>query len=568
MIPKVERTFSDFPRHLICLALTIVIIHLSVTAQSQQAANATFTRADTLRGMLTPIRSCYDVKFYELELKVDVKRRFINGSNGIYYEAVQNFDSIQIDLTQKLKIEKITYLGDELIYRRDLNAVIVKFPKTQLKGSKGMLKCYYSGAPVIARSPPWDGGFVWKKDANNNDWVGVACEGAGASTWWPCKDHLSDEPDSMAISFIVPADLVCVSNGNLRGVEKYEDGTTKWNWFVSYPINNYNVTLNLADYSHFEDLYLEDRDTLKLDYYVLAANVGQAKTHFSQVKPMLACFEEYFGPYPFMDDGFALVETNYWGMEHQGAIAYGNNYENNKNGFDYIIIHESAHEWWGNNISCADMADLWIHESFATYAEALYVECMQGKQAAIDYLVSQKWQITDAYPIIGPYNVNYQGAKQDNDLYYKGSWMLHTFRNVLANDTLFFKIIKGIQEHFRHSTVTTDLIVGYINEHAGMDFTPFFDQYLRHATPPVLEYRIEKKGTDAKLEYRWNVAVNNFTMPVEVTSSYDYSFGKQNKTYVRISPTKEWQTILLPGLKPENFDVNTDMYYVKKKLIR
>ncbi len=567
MTKSFKQKESLFPKQWVYFILAVLASQLYTPVQAQQGVNPTFTRADTLRGMLTPARSCYDVKFYELELKIDVKRRFIMGSNSIFYEAVEDFDSLQIDLTQKLKIEKITFNDHELTFRRDNNAVFIKFAETQLMGSRGVIKCYYSGAPVIAKSPPWDGGFVWKKDAKNNDWVGVACEGLGASSWWPCKDHLSDEPDSMAISFIVPTELKCVSNGNLRGTEQYDDGTTRWDWFVSYPINTYNVTLNVADYFHFEDFYLEENDTLRLDYYVLTDNALQAKEHFIQVKPMLACFENYFDPYPFLADGFALVETNYWGMEHQGAIAYGNNYQNNKYGFDYIIIHESAHEWWGNSVSCTDLADLWIHESFATYAEALYVECMQGRQAATEYLVSQRWQIADEHPIIGPYNINYQGAKFDNDLYYKGSWMLHTFRNVLENDTLFFKIIKGIQKQFRHSTVTTQRLIGYINEQSGKDYTPFFDQYLRNASPPVLEYRIGKKGGKTKLEFRWNVAVNNFSMPVEITSSYEYTFGKEHKTYVRIYPTQAWQTIMLPGLKPDNFEVNTDKFYVRKQLI-
>lgn len=546
----------------VMLIVIFTSVYGQVNALAQVATGQIYSHEDSLRGMLTPLRSCYDVFYYSLDIKLDVKKRSITGSNQIHYLVSSDFDSLQIDLSRRLKVEKIVFQGVELPFRREADAVFVKYPKTQSTGSKGMLECYYSGSPIVAKSPPWDGGFVWKKDLNGNDWIGVACEGTGASVWWPCKDHLSDEPDSMEMTFKVPAGLMCVSNGNLRKSIVQDDGTTAWRWFVSYPINNYNVTVNLAHYTHFTDQYIRETDTLALDYYVLTDNRNQAEPQFLQVNSMLACFEEYFGNYPFEHDGFALVETNYWGMEHQGAIAYGNNYVNNKWGFDYIIIHESAHEWWGNSVSCTDMANLWIHESFATYAEALYVECMQGKQAATDYLISQRWNISDKSPIIGPMDVNYKSS--DNDLYYKGSWMLHTLRNVLGNDSLFFVTIKNIQLYFKYKTVTTDELIKYINLQLGRDFTGFFDQYLRHASPPILEYRTSKKGMDTKLEYRWKVDVDQFWMPVEVVSSYSYSFGKISKSFIRIEPGNQWKSVVLHNLNPEDFDVNTDLFYVKK----
>ncbi|MBK9730309.1 MAG: M1 family metallopeptidase [Chitinophagaceae bacterium] len=546
----------------------MILLTAGVPVTAQTIVLQKFTRADTLRGMLSALRSCYDVSFYDLDIKVDVKRHSISGKNTISYNVVEDFDSLQIDLFAKMKIEKITYNNMELKFRREFNAVMVKFPEQQKKGGSGAITCYYSGMPMIAKSPPWDGGFVWKKDAHGLDWVGVSCEGTGASLWWPCKDHLSDEPDSMSLTFTVPDGLMCVANGTLRSDKRNADGTVTWKWFVSYPINNYNVTFNLANYSHWQDVYVHDNDTLPLDYYVLADNVAQAKTHFEQVKLMLACFEYYFGPYPFPKDGYALVETNYWGMEHQGAIAYGNNYQNNKQGFDYIIIHESAHEWWGNNVTCNDVAELWIHESFAAYSEPLYLECTQGKEAAVKYLVDHRWSISDKYPIIGPYGVNFQGTENDNDMYDKGSWMLHTFRNVLNNDTLFFYILKNIQLHFKLQNISTHELIAYINELAGKNYTFFFDQYLRYPSPPVLEYRTRQKGKDTRLEYRWRTDVKPFNMPLEITDSYQYNFGVVSKTYERIYPTNSWQTLTIHDFDAANFDVNTDLFYVKKREVK
>ena len=484
----------------------------------------------------------------------------------ICFDVAADFDSLQFDLFARLNVEKIIFRGQELNYRREQNAVFVRFPGTEKKGDHDSITIHYSGIPQVAKSPPWDGGFVWKKDTKGRDWVGVACEGTGASLWWPCKDHLSDEPDSMSMTFTVPAGFTCVSNGSLRDTISNSDGTTTWKWFVSYPINNYNVTVNIAHYAHFTDFYINGHDTLDLDYYVLHDNLRQAAEHFSQVKTMLACFEKYFGKYPFWRDGYALVETNYWGMEHQGAIAYGNSFQNNKQGFDFIIIHESAHEWWGNNVSCRDAADLWIHESFATYAEALYLEYTQGYEASLAYQIDQRWKITDKHPVIGPYDVNFEA--NDNDLYYKGSWMLHTFRSVLNNDSLFFSIVKNIQQYFALKTITSDQLISYISESAGADYTLFFHQYLKQAMPPVFQYKAKQKGNDIKVEYRWKTDVQYFTMPLEVVSFYEYSFGKVTKKFILIHPTSEWQTITLPAMEVKNFDVNSDRFYVKKEQVK
>ena len=552
-------------------SLRISLICLTINRSfllAQADSSKKFTRADTLRGMLTPPRSCYNVTYYDLQLAINLKKHLISGSNTIYFENVNDFDSLQVDLFPIMKIEKIVFAGQELKFRREFSAVFVKFPEKQLKGNNRSITIYFSGVPQVAKSPPWNGGFVWKKDPEGRDWVGVACEGTGASSWWPCKDHLSDKPDSMQMSFTVASGPMCVSNGNLRDTINNHDGTTTWRWFVSYPISNYNVTLNIAWYSHFHDTYISNNVHLDLDYYVLSDNLQTARQHFQQVETMLACFEKYFGPYPFPRDGYALVETNYWGMEHQSAIAYGNNYENNNYGFDFIIVHESAHEWWGNNVSCSDVADLWIHESFATYAEYLYLECTQGFDAALSYAKNQRWKIADNYPIIGPYNVNFQGTVHDNDMYNKGAWMLITFRNVLNNDSVFFSILKRIQGHFALKTINTNELITYISELAGNDYTAFFTQYLRFPTPPIFQFKAKQRGKDTKLEYRFKTDVKNFSMSIEVASFYEYHFGTGSKKFTRLNVTNEWQTIVLPDMPVREIDVNTDKFYVKKEEVK
>ncbi len=480
---------------------------------------------------------------------------------------------MQIDLFSNMNIDSIIHAGKILKYIRYFNAVFVDFTAKEIAGNYDSIKVYYHGSPLVAVKPPWQGGFVWQKDANGKPWIDVACEQTGASLWWPCKDLISDKPDSARMTFDVPTGLTCVSNGRLRSQSNLKNGFTRFTWFVSVPIINYDITVNIADYDHISDYYLSGKDTLTLDYYVLSYNETRAEQYFQQVKLMLACYEKYFGKYPFYKDGYKLVETTYWGMEHQSCIAYGNNYDDKQWGFDFIIIHESAHEWWGNSVSCSDPAEMWLHESFATYAEALYVECTQGYDASLNYLKYQEFNIRNKYPIIGPYNVNFQGTENDNDMYYKGAWMLHTFRHVLNNDSLFFSILKGIQEHFKYQTVNTTEVIDYINKLAGKDYTPFFNQYLYYPAPPVFDYTLKKKGSATILTYRWVTNVKDFTMPVKVTSSY---FVKKHltpfpvdsdivKSYITITPTQEWQTTKLDNLNPDNFSVDTDEFYVKPK---
>ncbi len=474
-----------------------------------------FTLADTLRGTLSVIRSCYDVTYYNLQLSVDIENKAISGVNHIYFRNESDFDRIQIDLFQNMVVDSIKFKGQKLEHERLYNAVFVQFPEMLVKGKAGRISVYYHGTPIEAKNAPWDGGFVWKQDAKGKPWVGVACEGTGASLWWPNKDHLSDEPDSMRISCTVPKGLMCVSNGNLES-KNLKGEVKEWVWKVSYPINNYNVTLNIADYVHWEQVNINpQKDLLDMDFYVLRENYLKSLEHFQIVGEMMNCFEQAFGPYPFYEDGYALVETPYAGMEHQGAIAYGNKYMKGYWGrypgemdFDYIIIHETGHEWWGNSVSMNDVADMWIHESFCTYSEAVFVECKYGYDKMLEYLLYQRNFINNKTPIYGVYGLNHEG--NGGDMYYKGSWMIHSFRNVLDNDSLFRSILKGIAQEFAFKTIDGEDIINYINNQAKYNYTPFFQQYLKYADVPVLEYKWEKK----ELSLRWYAEAKGFRMPV------------------------------------------------------
>jgi aminopeptidase N len=381
--------------------------------------------------------------------------------------------------------------------------------------------------------------------------------------WWPNKDHPSDEPDSLYLSCEVPSPLVCIANGNPRGTAPAAGGFTRYDWKVTYPINNYNVTLNIGTYTHFADTYTAaDGDTLALDYYVMPYNERKARGHFAQVKPMLACFEQYFGKYPFPRDGYALVETPYLGMEHQSAVAYGNNYQKGYMGrdlsgvgldFDYLIIHESAHEYWGNSVTAADHAEMWIQESFTTYAEALYVECTLGYETALRYLQGEARLIQNAEPILGPLEVGYS-QWLTSDHYFKGALMLHTLRNVIGDDKRWFEILYGLSGEFRHKIIRTADVVGFVNAKTGKDFTAFFDQYLRHPAPPVLQYKVKPKAGGTELTYRWQAGAPGFSMPVQV--------GFSKGDYTTLSPTAAWQTITLPG-DAASFRVATELFYVQ-----
>jgi len=542
---------------------TLLLFFTISAAQAQlMDGRNTFTRADTLRGMLTPLRTCYDINYYHLDLKIDIDKKFISGSNEFNFTAAADFSKLQFDLFSNLIVDKVVYNGQELPFKREFNAVFVDFPKTIKKGTKDKFQVFYSGNPVIAKKAPWDGGFVFSKDKAGAPWVSVACQGFGASSWWPTKDHQSDEVDSVLISISIPKGLKEVSNGRLRSIVAQPDGYDQYNWFVANPINNYSVTFYIGNYVHWTDNYKGENGNLSLDYWSLQEDSVKAKPHWdADVKPMLQSFEHWFGPYPFYKDGYKLVQAPYLGMEHQSAVAYGNQFKKGYLGrdlsqsgwglkFDFITVHESGHEWFGNNITAKDIADMWIHESFTNYSEALFLESTFGKQASTDYILGIRKMIANDIPVIGSYGVNKEGS---GDMYYKGANMIHTIRQLINNDEKFRALLRGLNKTFYHQTVTTAQVESYISKQSGLKLAKVFDQYLRTVKVPALSYHI----IDGKLSYRWTNVVDGFNMPVKVSL--------KPGSFELLKPTTDWKTITTAGITEETFKADPNFYIGLKK---
>lgn len=537
---------------------------LAVNAQLMDGNKGSFTYGDTLRGALRPERTCFDVNYYDLNLELNFKEQSIKGWNEIHFTAVSDFKVFQIDLFENMSVDSILFNGKPLAFNRKFNAVFVDFPVQQKKDSEGAVLVYYHGKPIIGKNPPWDGGFTWQKDKEGNPWLGVSCEGIGASLWWPNKDHLSDEPDSMRVTCTFPKDLQFVGNGVLERNDETGDMRTM-TWKVSYPINNYNVTLNIGNYTNFQEYYTaEDGEKLLLDYWVMPYNLDKAKEQFKEVPPMLACYEKYFGKFPFWEDNYKLVETPYLGMEHQTAIAYGNDYKKGYNGydfsrigldFDYIIIHETGHEYWGNLISAKDIADMWIHEGFCTYSEALYVECMYDYEKGQEYVNAKKPTVGNKAPMAGIYDVNIEG---DGDMYNKGMLFLNTLRHVINKDELWFDLLKEMTtEKYAYQTVTANDVMFYFNKKSNMNLTPLFLQYVFFKDIPVLYYTLEKsKGKKYEFKYKWQTDVADFSMPIEI---------KIGKKVSRIEATNELQSIEIAKSKKEKFEINQEQFYINVK---
>ena len=455
---------------------------------SLQAFSQNFTKQDTLRGSITPERAWWDLTHYQLDIKVQLTDKTISGSNTIQYTVLEKNNKIlQIDLQPPLKLTKAIQDGKELKVTHDGNAHYIHLKQKQRKGKTYSVQVFYEGKPKVAVRPPWDGGITWTQDDNGEPFIASSCQGLGASVWWPCKDHMYDEVDSMKISVNVPKDLMNVSNGRLIQVEEKNDATTTYHWNVLNPINNYGVNINIGDYVHFGEKYEGENGELDMDYYVLRDNLAKAKEQFKDAKRTLEAFEHWFGPYPFYEDSYKLVEAPYLGMEHQSSVTYGNGYGNGYRGFDlsgsgwgmkfdYIIIHESGHEWFANNITNIDIADMWIHESFTTYSENLFVDYFYGKEASAEYVLGMRDKIRNRRPIIGVYNVNNEGS---SDMYYKGANMLHTIRQLVNDDEKWRNILRGLNKDFYHQTVNTKQIEDYISEKANLDLSSVFDQYLR-----------------------------------------------------------------------------------------
>ena len=514
--------------------LSICLFLMAIGLSAQQ-----FTEQDTLRGSITPERAWWDLSYYHLDIEVNPDKKFISGSNLVGYTVLEEKKVLQIDLQPPLRIDKVTQDGKSLKVTSNGNAHFIKLKEKQRKGAYKELIIHYSGHPKEAVRAPWDGGFSWKKDENGNHFVATSCQGLGASVWWPNKDHMYDEVDSMAMSIKVPKGLMNVSNGRLR---KVDEDTNTYHWFVANPINNYGVNVNIGDYVHFGEKYKGENGILDMDYYVLRDNLEKAKEQFRQAPMTLRAFEYWFGPYPFYEDSFKLVEVPYLGMEHQSSVTYGNNYQNGYLGrdlsgsgwgllFDFLIIHESGHEWFANNITNIDIADMWVHEGFTSYSENLYLDYHFGTKASEEYVIGLRKNIKNDIPVIGPYNVNKEGS---SDMYYKGSNLLHTIRQLIGDDEKWRQILRGLNKDFYHQTVTSDQIEQYLIDKSGIDLSPIFNQYLRTIMIPVLEYKIV--GTN--LEYRYTKVVDGFKMPIRVFINGETHW---------ISPSAKWKSEELNG---------------------
>ncbi len=531
---------------------------MPLTAQGLLTKETTFTKQDTLRGSITPERAWWDLSYYHLNLKVDPEHKFISGKNTVHYKVLEPHTSLQIDLQSPMHLLKATQDGHDLDISHQGNAHFITLKAPQTINTVKQLELYFEGRPKTAINAPWDGGISWKTDAHKKHFIASSCQGLGASVWWPCKDHMYDEVDSMRISVNVPKPLLNVSNGRLRQVEDLKH-TTTYHWAVTAPINNYGVNINIAEYAHFAEVYLGKAGALDLDYYVLPYNLTKAKVHFKQTSKMLEAFEHWFGKYPFYSDGFKLVEAPYLGMEHQSSVTYGNHYKNGYLGrdlsgtgwglkFDFIIIHEAAHEWFANSITNKDIADLWIHESFASYAESLYLEYHFGATAGAEYVIGTRKNIANDKPIIGHYNVNHEGS---SDMYFKGANMLHTLRQ-LVNDTKKWRsILQDMNLKFYHKTVTTQEIEDFLSHATGLDLSAFFNQYLRDTRIPTLIYSIK----DKTLNYKWSQTVVGFNMPVAIQLNAETQWLK---------PSTNWQTLKLDS-KTTKLSIVPDFYVLSKK---
>lgn len=538
-------------KHILLSSLFLVNLHY-LNAQST-------SKRDSLQGGLREERTCYDVMRYNLDIIINPSDKSIKGSNEIVFKVDDETTRIQVDLFENMQIESIIWNNKKLKFQREYDAIFILFPKKLKKGSLEKILVNYWGNPLVAKNAPWDGGFVFNKDTKGNPWIGVAVQGTGASLWYPCKDSQTDEPDQGAsIKVAVPNGLMNVSNGRFKGSTDLKNGYTRWDWEVKNPINNYDITVNIADYIHIHD----NHQGLDLDFYVLRENEEKAKKHFEQdVKPMMDCFQSKFGKYPFWEDGYKLVETPYLGMEHQSAVAYGNKYKKGYMGydisgtgaglfFDYITIHETGHEWFGNSITSKDIADMWIHEGFTTYTESVFIECLKGYEEAQKYINGQSRSVRNDRPVIGQFGVNKEGS---GDMYYKGALMLNTIRHIINDDTLWWKLLYTYAETYKKQIIDTPTVLAFFNKETGLDFTKVFEQYLTTTKIPKLV--LDKQGKT--LKFYWENCVDQFNMPVAIMIK-----GKE----IRLQPTTNSQELTIDENTSWNdIEVATKRFFVKVK---
>jgi aminopeptidase N len=543
------------------LAIWLSLFVFSYCAAQPLQPKPKFTRYDTLRGSITPERAWWDVTHYDITVEPDYNTKTIKGKVMISFKVLKAGNRMQLDLQQPMEINSLSWNNYDLSYKRDSNVFIITFPQQLPSDSRQHVFISFSGKPREAVRPPWDGGWIWKKDKFGNPWMTVACQGLGASVWFPCKDHQSDEPESVDLRMTIPDSLVAITNGRLKAKEVHTNHTATYHWAVKNPINSYNIIPYIGKYSSFYEAFAGEKGKLDVTYWVLDYHVDSARKHMREdVNNMLKAFEHWFGPYPFYEDGYKLVEAPHLGMEHQSAIAYGNQFKKGYAGkdlsgtgwglkWDFIIIHESGHEWFGNNITTKDIADMWVHEGFTNYSETLFTEYVYGKEAGSDYITGVRKLIENEEPIVGHYGVNNEGSA---DMYYKGGNMLHTIRQVINDDEKFRSILRGLNKDFYHQTVTGAQVEKYISVKSGIDFSRVFDQYLRTVQIPVLEYKVEGN----RLSYRWANAVKGFKMPVKIIADKARW----------LKPSDKWQTLVLPGAVVSEVTLDRNFYVELKKL--
>ena len=538
-------------RHFILLSF--LILANGVLQAQNLSQTPSFTRLDSLKGSITPERAWWDLQHYHLQVEVNPNTQTIAGQNTVQYKVIADSKRLQIDLQAPMILQKAVQNGQELAFEKEGSAHFITLTSPQTIGDLHEITLHFAGKPVVAIRPPWDGGLTWKQDSNGLPFVANSNQGIGSSIWWPNKDHPADEPDrGVLISAEVPEGLIDVSNGRLIKTDHNRKKKTKtYHWEVKNPINNYGINVNIGDYVHFGEKYAGEKGILDMDYYVLRENLEKAKKQFAEAPRMMKAFEHWFGPYPFYEDGFKLVEVPYLGMEHQSSVTYGNGYANGYLGrdlsgtgwglkFDFIIVHEAGHEWFANNITNRDVADMWIHEGFTAYSENLFLDYHFGKEASSAYVLGTRMNIQNDKPLIGPYEVDQNGS---SDMYYKGANLLHTIRQIVNDDEKWRQILRGLNSNFYHQTVSSADVENYIATHAGLDLKPVFDQYLRDVRIPIFSY--ELKGS--MLHYRWENAVANFAMPIKIELTTGQS--------IWLSPTSRWNTF---DLKIENSTIKLD----------
>lgn len=540
----------------------------SDTLLEENGFKPVFAYKDSLQGALRPERTCFDIYYYNLSVKILPEIKSIEGSNQIYFRTVSDTRKIQIDLAESYQLQSIRWNNKDLNYTRVFNAIFIDFDETLLAGENHLVTIKYKGKPRVAPSPPWNGGFVWRKD-RSDWWVGVACEHLGASSWWPCKDHLTEKPDSMSVNIQVPTGYQAIANGNLRSTQVVDSEYSNFEWFVSYPINSYCVTFYMGKFVNFNEVYSSSTGSYNIDYYVLPRHLKRAKKFYSQTKDIVKVYEKLFGEYPYAKDGIAMVEAPYAGMEHQSAIAIGNEYGMNKRRgyeiqeYDYLLVHETAHEWWGNTVTMNDMADAWISEGFATYSEHLFMEARYGYAEYISASSKTMEDIRNIWPMVGIKDVN-DNTFLGNDIYKKGAAMINNLRCTINNDSLFFLLIKSFYSQYKYKPLTTSQFIDYVNNFTSTDYSDFFNKFLYSAEPPVLQYDFVLQNDTLYFEYRWINVGRNFKMPFSITVNEKENIrivGGVDKKVIRIDNVKSFYLPNEHRLNKDQIAKNSFTYY-------